>query len=76
MSDSFKDKFIEIGGLWATKSGKGFSGKLKQDVDAEQQVFVFENHSDNPKAPKYKMFVERPKQALPSVADMDDEAPF
>lgn len=80
MTDSFKDKFVEIAGLWPTKSGKGFSGKLKMDVDAEQQIFVFDNKSDNPKAPRYKMFIERKVEQprIPTEKDNieDDQVPF
>jgi hypothetical protein len=74
MSDSFKDKFTEIGGLWRTKSGKGLSGKIKVAIPADTSIFIFDNKSDNPKAPIHKMFIE--KKGQPEPRPDDEGAPF
>ena len=58
----FQDSFVEIGAMWKTKSGKGLTGTLKQDLPAGTRFFIFENRSDNPKHPTHKIFVPKDAQ--------------
>lgn len=69
----FKDRFSEVGALWVAKSGKGFSGKLKIG-SREWTIVMYESRSDNPKAPKWKIYVPKDEPEPPKTTG--EEAPF
>ena len=75
MSGEFKDKFDEIGALWPTKSGKGFSGKLKIG-SREWTIVMYANQSENTKAPKWKIYVPKDEPEQKPTTTGDDPVPF
>jgi hypothetical protein len=66
----------ELGALWQRTSGGGveyFSGKI-----GDQDVVIFKNKSDNPKAPSHIVYKSKPREQAPTTGRgrYDSEPPF
>ena len=61
-----KDKMTEIAGLWERTSAGGneyLGGKTSEEITIPKGAFVmvFENKSDNPKAPTFRVLYAMPR---------------
>jgi uncharacterized protein (DUF736 family) len=70
------DKESEIGALWFRTANSGveyFSGKI-----GDQDVVIFKNKSDNPKAPSHIVYKSKPREQAPTTGRgrYESEPPF
>ena len=72
--------FKKVGALWTTKSGKGFSGKLSEDVAEGQRLFLGENKKTKDNQPDMQLFVIEEENENPepkgTMVDESSEVPF
>lgn len=72
-----EDNRIEIG-LWekTSKNGKTYLGGKVTIDGKEYWVSLFNNHSENDKAPKCKIYLKPKEESKPNFSKVEEEIPF